>query len=79
MYYYNMKTVPEIRQDFIDFFRDNGHKYLFPSKIFIPENILKYDVEYRYNVREVDNFDIYNNDGFYLENNYKKAVTWANF
>ena len=29
-----MKTVPEIRQDFIDFFRNNGHKFLPPSKIF---------------------------------------------
>lgn len=33
-----MKTVPEIRQDFIDYFRNNGHKFLPPSKIFIPED-----------------------------------------
>lgn len=33
-----MKTVSEIRQDFIAYFRSNGHKFLPPSKIFIPED-----------------------------------------
>jgi alanyl-tRNA synthetase len=33
-----MKTISEIRQDFIDFYRENGHKYLAPSKIFIEED-----------------------------------------
>lgn len=29
-----MQTIPEIRQGFIDYFRENGHKFLSPSKIF---------------------------------------------
>ncbi len=33
-----MKSIHEIRQDFIDFFRENGHKFLPPSKVFIPED-----------------------------------------
>jgi alanyl-tRNA synthetase len=30
--------IVKIRQDFIDFFKKNGHKFLIPSKIFIPED-----------------------------------------
>lgn len=33
-----MQSISEIRQGFINFFKEHGHKYLPPSKIFIPED-----------------------------------------
>ena len=34
----NFQSTKDIQEGFINFFRENGHKFLKPSKVYIPED-----------------------------------------